>query len=87
MFRIIVFLLIIYIIYHLFKRYVVGTVRPRSKAKNGTKRLPPITDELVRDPVCGTYVPKKEALVFGKQGKLYYFCCKKCLEEFKKKGG
>ncbi len=52
---------------------------------SSTTPKPPIIDELVQDPVCGVYVPKKEAIVYGRGGKLYYFCCEKCLKKFKKK--
>ncbi len=81
MYRLILFLIIVFVIYHLFKKYVLGPFRPRH-TKPGRKP-PPITDELVKDPVCGTYVPKREAIVYGRKGKLYYFCCKECLEKFK----
>jgi len=79
--RLIFFLIIVYLIYYLFKRFVSGIFRPRPPKRQ--KHLPPITDELVKDPVCGTYVPKKEAIVYGRRGKLYYFCSKECLEKFK----
>ncbi len=84
MHRLILFFLILFIVYHLFKRYVRSLFGFRTKPHD--KRPTPITDELVKDPVCGTYVPKREAIVYGKMGKLYYFCSKKCLEEFKKSG-
>ncbi len=84
--RLIFFLIIVFVIYYLFKRYVSGIFGPRRRPEP-KKKLPPITDELVKDPVCGTYVPKKEAIVYGRKGKLYYFCCKECLEKFKKSHG
>jgi len=82
LYRLILFLLVLFAIYYLFKRYVLGIFR--LQRPGSVKRPPPVIDELVKDPVCGTYVPKKEAIVYGRRGKLYYFCCKECLEEFKK---
>ncbi len=83
--RFLIFLAILFLIYYIFKRSlsrVFGMGRP---SKNKYKKGPPITDELVQDPVCKTYVPKKEALVYGKKGRLFYFCSKECLEKFKEK--
>jgi len=77
------FLAIIIFGYLALKRYVSGLFSRSSQG--GASNRPPITDELVKDPVCGVYVPKKEAIVYGRGGKLYYFCCEKCLKEFKKK--
>ncbi len=77
------FLAIIIFGYLALKRYVAGLF-PKGPRDSGPPK-PPITDELVKDPVCGVYVPKKEAIVYGRGGKLYYFCCEKCLKEFKKK--
>lgn len=78
--RLFVFLAFIIIIYLVLKKYFSGFFSP----KVNKTPPPPITDELVKDPVCGTYVPKREALVYGRKGKLYYFCCEECLKKFKK---
>ena len=51
----------------------------------GSSQQPPITDELVQDPVCGVYCPKRDALSFNWQGKTYYFCSDKCRQEFREK--
>lgn len=83
--RFLIFLAILFLIYFIFKRSIsrfFGIGRPRA---SGQKKGPPITDELVQDPICKTYVPKKEALVYGKRGRLFYFCSKECLEKFKEK--
>ncbi len=42
----------------------------------------PVTDELVQDPVCGVYCPKKEALTAIYKGKVYYFCSEECRQKF-----
>lgn len=39
-------------------------------------------DILVEDPVCQTYVPKKQALRAVKDGETYYFCSEKCCQTF-----
>jgi Cu+-exporting ATPase len=47
----------------------------------------PEPDVLVQDPVCQTYIPRKEALKTEKDGKAYYFCSEGCLKRFRRSGG
>jgi YHS domain-containing protein len=39
-------------------------------------------DVLVQDPVCRTFIPRKEALKTEKEGKVYFFCSEGCLKRF-----
>jgi len=39
-------------------------------------------EEMVRDPSCGTYLPKGEALRKSVGGKTYYFCSERCRKAF-----
>jgi YHS domain-containing protein len=39
-------------------------------------------EELVQDPYCKTYIPKKSALRKKVSGQNYFFCKKECLEKF-----
>jgi YHS domain-containing protein len=39
-------------------------------------------EELVQDPYCQTYIPKKNALKKRVAGRNYYFCNKECLKRF-----
>jgi YHS domain-containing protein len=36
----------------------------------------------VKDPVCGTAVDRRKALVLGKGGRIYYFCKDNCRRQF-----
>jgi YHS domain-containing protein len=38
--------------------------------------------EMVQDPVCKVYVPKKEALHLEQAGATYYFCSRSCMDKF-----
>ena len=40
-------------------------------------------DELVKDPVCETYVPRRSALARPAGAVTYYFCSRACAERFK----
>lgn len=44
-------------------------------------------DTLMQDPVCGTFIPRKEALKMEKNGKEYFFCSEGCLKRFRRSGG
>ncbi len=37
---------------------------------------------LVQDPVCQTFIPRKEALKAERDGKDYFFCSEGCLKRF-----
>ena len=42
--------------------------------------------KLVRDPVCGTYVPPRPALSVTAAGTTHYFCSERCLNEYQGRG-
>jgi len=67
-----VFLLILYLYYKNYK-----------KRKLSQKEKTIIT-EMIKDEVCGVYLPKEEALKFEIEDKVYYFCSKKCKDAFLK---
>jgi YHS domain-containing protein len=39
-------------------------------------------DVLVQDPVCKTFIPRREALRAEKDGTTYFFCSEGCLKRF-----
>jgi uncharacterized protein len=42
------------------------------------------TDELVQDPVCKVFVPRRNALKATKNGEDYFFCSEGCRKRFLK---
>jgi YHS domain-containing protein len=42
-------------------------------------------EELVQDPYCETYIPKRSALKKRIAGRDYYFCNRECLKRYLKK--
>jgi len=42
-------------------------------------------EELVQDPYCQIYIPKRSALKKRVAGKDYYFCNRECLKKYLKK--
>jgi len=66
------FLLILFFYYRIYK-----------KRKLNRKEKIRIT-EMVKDEVCGVYLPKDEALKVEIEGKVYYFCSQECRDAFLK---
>ena len=61
-----------------------------SKYKNTSFRYPPrdasrYIDEMVKDPVCEVYIPKRNALAATFSGEEHFFCSRECMLKFKGK--
>lgn len=50
----------------------------RAKAKKDQDGRLVIEDDMVRDPECGSYVPRREALTYGLGSDKMYFCSPEC---------
>lgn len=89
MMRFLIFLVLILSIYFYLRRLFTGGRRydrfGGRRNNSPTQPPPPIIDELVQDPVCGAYCPKREAKSLVLHGKKYYFCSMECLHKFKEK--
>ncbi|OFW05531.1 MAG: hypothetical protein A3I61_04390 [Acidobacteria bacterium RIFCSPLOWO2_02_FULL_68_18] len=48
----------------------------------GGQRREPV--KLVRDPVCGTYVPPRSSLSLTSGGSTHYFCSEACRQKFRR---
>ncbi len=68
-------------------RILLFPIRKKGKGKNVTMASDgqPATDVMVKDPVCGTYVPMGDAIRKSIGGKTLYFCSQECLSAYKKK--
>lgn len=44
-------------------------------------------ETLVQDPVCLTFIPRRNALKVVQGGKDYFFCSEGCLKRFRQQGG
>jgi YHS domain-containing protein len=77
--RVVLFLIVL----RLVLRFLHGLVRGLSPG-SGAGRAPRAAEQLVRDPVCGTYVPRTRALTTGSGAALRYFCSEQCREAYGK---
>ena len=72
-------------------RFIVNAImsaRRRTQAGAGRQARPSrerVLGELVRDPNCGTYVPKASAVVAGSGSNTRYFCSVKCRDEHERR--
>ena len=59
-----------------------AATRPTRRRKNVAKAPERLGGELVRDPQCGTYVPKARAIAVGSGPETKYFCSATCREKY-----
>jgi len=78
--RVLIVLLLIRIVLGM----LFGSVRrvPRQPPAGSPGKGERIGGELVRDPNCGTYIPKARAIVHGSGADAKYFCSTKCRDEY-----
>jgi YHS domain-containing protein len=77
MFRLIAFAVLLYLLYRLVKGFLTQGKEYREKEHHG------VVDEMVQDPVCKTYIPRREAVKRTFRGKDILFCSKECADKFK----
>jgi YHS domain-containing protein len=77
MVRLIIIFILILLIYQIAKGFFRPRKQIRRKEKGG------VIDEMVQDPVCRTYIPRRQAVKVILKGKEYYFCSDGCAEKFK----
>jgi uncharacterized protein len=79
--RAIIFLLILRFVLRLLFPGPPATPRRRSAPGPDTP-AERVGGELVRDPNCGTYIPKAKAIAVGSGEGVKYFCSAKCRQEY-----
>ena len=77
--RILILLLVLRFVLQL----VFGSAKPATRRKRKTAKAPErLGGELVRDPQCGTYVPKARAITVGSGPETKYFCSTTCRDTY-----
>lgn len=80
MIRFILFAVLCYILYRLLKGLTHSS--PPRPENNWASSQPTITDEMVIDPACQVYIPKREAITAQVGGATVYFCSKECMNKY-----
>lgn len=74
--RFLILIFVVLVIYYI-SRLLIQSFSSSSKKMEGLE-----PEELVQDPSCQTYIPKRSALKKRISGRDYYFCKKECLKNF-----
>ena len=80
MVRFIFFGILAYLLY----RIVKGAFSPKAKVHRGSAQG--IVDEMVQDPFCKTYIPRRDAVRRMIQGQEVLFCSDDCARKFELEG-
>ncbi|MBI3611554.1 MAG: hypothetical protein HY204_12745 [Nitrospirae bacterium] len=81
--RLLVILFFLFVLYLVVKT-VIGFVYLSSQRRKRRERL---GGEMVKDPICETYIPKAAAIAKYSGGQTVYFCSQECADVYLKKNG
>jgi YHS domain-containing protein len=85
-FRLLRFLLLVAVGYVLYKWLWKGeSLWPFKSGRKRRYRSPPdpkSIEEMKKDPVCGTYIPEKQAIKYKIDHTTHYFCSEECKQKF-----
>jgi len=79
--RLILLTILLIVIGRLFWRLMEAVIAG-ARGESGPVRRGRSPVKLVRDPVCGTYVPPRTALSMTSDGTTHYFCSEACRQKF-----
>ena len=65
-----------------FLRKIMNPQPPRRQATPGGSPQATRGGKLVKDPVCGTYIPPDGSPTASVEGEVYYFCSEDCHAKF-----
>jgi uncharacterized protein len=72
MYRLIAILILIAVVYMVLKRALFPT---RGRAADSE-------EDMVRDPVCGCYIPRAQSLAVSYRGRQLFFCSQECFRKY-----
>jgi YHS domain-containing protein len=81
--RLLIFLGLLILLSYLVKG-LLSPSKSKRMERGGTRE---VESEMVKDPSCGTYIPKDSAVRAHIDSREYFFCSKQCMTEFKRKTG
>jgi YHS domain-containing protein len=78
--RFIIYLVLAYVAYRVLK----AVIRPKDRISRGEDGG--VIDEMVQDPHCKMYIPRREAIAKTIDGRTYHFCSEACATKFLQQG-
>jgi YHS domain-containing protein len=82
MIRIIVLTILLFILYWIIKGIFLrpsGRIEGKRKTHIGSEEV------MVKDPECGVYIPRNDAIATSINGQSLYFCSEECLDRYRLK--
>ena len=78
MVRLIIFIIVLYILYRVVRGFIrsISSQKPNSSVRGGD------VDEMVQDPQCGTYIPRRDAVQKYIEGRPQLFCSEECAKQY-----
>ncbi|MGQ9921327.1 MAG: YHS domain-containing protein [Desulfobacca sp.] len=80
MIRLVILALTGYLSYNVLQRVLPWFGRPQIPPQRPQPEVQ--ADELVQDPVCKVFIPRRNALLAHKDGRDYFFCSEGCRKKF-----
>ena len=78
--RLLIFIILAMVIHRAIKRWMVGQP-DRKNPLNGQAPVQ-VDDEMIKDPICGSYFPKRDAVTIENDGRRLRFCSQKCRDRY-----
>ena len=78
--RLLLWLIVGFLVYTVFQAIKQAMLKPPAPPPEKTSR----GEEMVRDPECGTYVPRSDAIKVQAKGATHYFCSTECRDKYQK---
>lgn len=78
--RFLILLILIYLLYRSVKSWISSSQQSGTRAFSN--KTTDVVNEMVKDPVCGIYFPKRDGIHLKVKGKYVYFCSIKCRDIF-----
>jgi YHS domain-containing protein len=75
--RYLIFAVLAYLLYRLLRRYLFGP-QDTYVDSGRWKQRSEVEEEVIKDPQCGVYCPKKEMIPLKSEGMVLHFCSEKC---------
>ena len=81
--RLVLLFVLVMLVLRAIWRVLSGIVDGVSRPVGGRSGPPERGVQMVRDPVCGTFLPPENAVTLAERGSVRYFCSEKCRDAYK----
>lgn len=81
MLRLFLYILGAWILFKIIRVLLKNKFKEKNYPKN-SNHTPILKDELVKDNICQTYIPKSKAIILNHSGQILHFCSENCKNKF-----